>query len=187
VCLRVMFRVDLPLSALIGDISLIQREPGSPVRRSQKQPAVDSSLVRSLLVELHLSASARRGACAAVHPLLPSGTQYACPSACLSPSTPTVYTRAARDPWLTRTLTCHNARQVVTSASTSVLSPAAWFLTRMKTVPTVITLHFSISQSVDRLYALQLPLICFDMSLSTTPLLPRAPAPSLSYLDISLL
>jgi len=42
VCLRVMFRVELPLSALIGDISLIQRELGSPVRRSQKQQALDS-------------------------------------------------------------------------------------------------------------------------------------------------
>jgi hypothetical protein len=80
VYLRVMFRVELPLSALIGDISLIPRELGSPVRRSQKQQAVDSSVVRSLLVELHLSASARRGACA-VHPLLRSGMQYACSSA----------------------------------------------------------------------------------------------------------
>jgi hypothetical protein len=40
---------DMPLSALIGDISLIPRELGSPVRRSQKQQAVDilQSSVRS--------------------------------------------------------------------------------------------------------------------------------------------
>ncbi|KAK1915552.1 hypothetical protein P3342_003362 [Pyrenophora teres f. teres] len=64
VCVASVLCFDMPLSALIGDISLTPSALGSPVSRSQKQQALDFFSLSSAPLELHLAASARRGACA---------------------------------------------------------------------------------------------------------------------------